>query len=65
MSRQAHGTSRVVKRRRQPIQTARFPQAEAAFAVQASALNAAAQTANPALFQRLEHMRQARETTHQ
>ncbi len=34
-------------------------QAEAGFAVQASALNAAARTANPALFQRLEHMRQA------
>ena len=40
-------------------------QAEAEFAVQARALNAAAQTANPALFQRLEHMRQARETTRQ
>jgi uncharacterized protein (DUF433 family) len=40
-------------------------QAEAEFAVQANALNAAARMANPALFQRLEHMRQARETTHQ
>jgi uncharacterized protein (DUF433 family) len=40
-------------------------QAETGFAVQASALNAAARTANPALFQRLEHMRQARETTPQ
>jgi uncharacterized protein (DUF433 family) len=39
--------------------------AEAEFAVQASALNAAARTSNPALFQRLEHMRQARETTRQ
>src|SRR5262245_34389205 len=38
-------------------------QAEAAFAVQASALNAAARKANPALFQRLEQMRQARETS--
>src|SRR5438874_781168 len=37
-------------------------QAEAEFAVQASALNAAARKANPALFQRLEQMRQARET---
>ena len=36
--------------------------AEAEFAVQASALNAAARKANPALFQRLEQMRQARET---
>src|SRR5262249_34134385 len=33
-------------------------QAEAAFAVQANALNAAARTISPALFQRLEHMRQ-------
>ena len=38
-------------------------QSEAAFVAQASALNTAARTANPALFQRLEHMRQARETT--
>ena len=38
-------------------------QAEAAFAVRVNALNAAARTINPALFQRLEHMRQARETT--
>src|SRR5262245_15531506 len=37
-------------------------QVEAEFAVQASALNAAARAANPALFQRLEQMRQARET---
>src|SRR5262249_26304139 len=37
-------------------------QAEAEFAVQGSALNAAARAANPALFQRLEQMRQARET---
>jgi uncharacterized protein (DUF433 family) len=40
-------------------------QAEAEFAVQASALNAAARMANPTLFQRLEQMRQARETSHQ
>src|SRR5262249_59981618 len=40
-------------------------QAEAAFAVQASALNAAARAAKPALFQRLEHRRQACETTRQ
>jgi uncharacterized protein (DUF433 family) len=40
-------------------------QAEATFAVQASALNATARTANPALFQHLEHRRQVRETTHQ
>ncbi len=40
-------------------------QAEAEFGVQASALNAAARTANPALFQRLEHRRQARETPRQ
>ena len=40
-------------------------QAEAAFEVQASALNAAARMANPPLFQRLEHMRQAREATRQ
>jgi len=39
-------------------------QAKAAFAIQASALNAAARTANPTLFQRREHRRQARETTH-
>jgi uncharacterized protein (DUF433 family) len=38
-------------------------QAEAGFAVQASALNAAARTANPALFQRLERLRQVRKTT--
>jgi len=40
-------------------------QTEAVFAVWASALNTAARTANPALFQRREHRRQARETTHQ
>jgi uncharacterized protein (DUF433 family) len=40
-------------------------QAEAELEVQARALNAAAQTANPALFQCLEHLRRARETTHQ
>jgi len=40
-------------------------QAEAEFAVQANALNAAARASNPALFQHLEHMRQTRETTHQ
>ena len=40
-------------------------QAEAAFAIQASALNAAARTANPLLFQRLEHRRQAHETPRQ
>ena len=40
-------------------------QAEAGFAVQASTLNAAARMANPALFQRLEQMRQVRETPHQ
>ena len=40
-------------------------QAEAGFAVQASALNAAARTANHALFQRLERLRQVRETTRQ
>jgi uncharacterized protein (DUF433 family) len=40
-------------------------QTEAEFAVQASALNAAARKANPALFQRLEQMRQARETPRQ
>jgi len=40
-------------------------QAEATFEVQAKALNAAARTANPALFQRLEQGRHARETTHQ
>ena len=38
-------------------------QAEAEFAAQASALNAAARAANPALFQRLAQARQARETT--
>src|ERR671930_713664 len=37
-------------------------QAEAEFAVLANAMNAAARTANPALFQRLEQRRQARET---
>jgi hypothetical protein len=40
-------------------------QAEAAFELQASALNSAARTAKPALFQRLERARHARETTHQ
>ena len=40
-------------------------QAEAEYAVQASALNAAARMANPALFQRLEQMRQAREIPRQ
>ena len=40
-------------------------QAEAEFVVQASTWNAAARVANPALFQRLEQMRQARETPHQ
>ena len=40
-------------------------QAEATFEVQAKALNAAARTANPALFQRLEQGHHARETTHQ
>ena len=40
-------------------------QAEAEFTDQPSALNAAARTTNPALFQRLEHRRQARETTRQ
>jgi len=39
-------------------------QAEDEREVQARALNAAAQTANPALFQCLEHARRARETTH-
>ena len=39
-------------------------QAEAAFEGQAGALNAAARTANPALFQRLEQARHARETTY-
>ena len=39
-------------------------QAEATFEVQARALNAAARTADPALFQRLEQARHARETTH-
>jgi uncharacterized protein (DUF433 family) len=37
-------------------------QTEAEFAVQASATNAAARMTNPAPFQRLEQMRQARET---
>jgi uncharacterized protein (DUF433 family) len=40
-------------------------QAEAAFEAQARALNAAARTANSALFQRLEQMRHDRETTRQ
>jgi uncharacterized protein (DUF433 family) len=40
-------------------------QAEAAYKLQARALNAAARTAKPALFQRLEQARQACETTHQ
>jgi uncharacterized protein (DUF433 family) len=40
-------------------------QAEAEFAVQASAMNTAARKANPALFQRLEQMRQSRETPRQ
>jgi uncharacterized protein (DUF433 family) len=40
-------------------------QAEAAFEGQARALNAAARAANPALFERLEHARHARETTRQ
>jgi uncharacterized protein (DUF433 family) len=40
-------------------------QAEAAYKFQARALNAAARTAKPALFQRLEQARQACETTHQ
>jgi uncharacterized protein (DUF433 family) len=40
-------------------------QAEAAFEAQARALNAAARTANPALFQRLEDARHVRETTQQ
>jgi uncharacterized protein (DUF433 family) len=38
-------------------------QAETAFAFQAQAINAAAQTANPDLLQRLRQARQARETT--
>jgi hypothetical protein len=38
-------------------------QVEATFKIQAGALNAAAWTANPALFQRLEQARHARETT--
>lgn len=37
-------------------------QTEAAFALQASVLNAKARAANPELFQRLEKTRQARET---
>jgi uncharacterized protein (DUF433 family) len=40
-------------------------QAEAALEIQARALNAAAQVANPKLFQGLEHARHARETTQQ
>ena len=40
-------------------------QAEAAFEAQARVLNAAARTANPALFQRLEDARHVRETTQQ
>ena len=40
-------------------------QAAAAFEAQARALNAAARTANPALFQRLEDARHVRETTQQ
>ena len=40
-------------------------QAEAEFAVQASAMNTAARKANPALFQRLEQMRKSRETPRQ
>ena len=36
-----------------------------AFAAQASALNAAARMTNPGLFQRLESLRQTRETPHQ
>lgn len=40
-------------------------QAEVAFEAQARALNAAARTANPALFQRLEDARHVRETTQQ
>src|SRR5262245_22168852 len=39
--------------------------AETTFEVQARALNAAARTANPVLFQRLEQARHTRETTHQ
>jgi uncharacterized protein (DUF433 family) len=38
-------------------------QAEAAFEAQARALNAAARTANPTLFRRLEQARHTRETT--
>jgi uncharacterized protein (DUF433 family) len=40
-------------------------QAEAELTIQAGALNAAARTTNPALFQRLERMRQSRQTTRQ
>lgn len=40
-------------------------QAEAAYELQARSLNAAARTAKPALFQRLEEARHARETTYQ
>jgi uncharacterized protein (DUF433 family) len=40
-------------------------QAEATFAIQARALNAAARTAHPALFQRLEQACHTRKTTHQ
>jgi uncharacterized protein (DUF433 family) len=43
---------------------ASLAQAEGAFEAQAKTLNAAARTANPVLFQRLEHARHARETTH-
>lgn len=40
-------------------------QAEIEFATQASTLNAAARTANPALFQRLEQARHSHKTTRQ
>ena len=40
-------------------------QAEAESTIQASALNAVARAANPAMFQRLEYMHQVRETTRQ
>ena len=39
-------------------------QAEIEFEAQASTLNATARTANPALFQRLEHARLSHKTTH-
>ena len=39
-------------------------QTEAGFTAQANALNAAARASNPALFQRLEQARSARDTTH-